>query len=130
MVGVRAHFQNNRKPILMKRRCGILSWEGAETIIIGDFEGVVEDERLELREEQAQLVRKKGIVGEKQVLSARALMEAVISGHRQLKLKENKDTGSITVVGVLEIHETNVIRDLYRAICEIPDNPNGIELVM
>ena len=38
----------------------MLKWEGG-AITIGDFEGVVGDERLELREEQVQYVRKKGI---------------------------------------------------------------------
>ena len=58
--------------------------------------GVVGDERLEIREEQAQWVRKKGTEAEKQVLAALALMEEVILDHRQLQLKENQDANSVT----------------------------------
>ena len=48
--GTRAPFWNSRKPTLMKRCWVALNWEGG-TIIIGDFGWVVEDGRLELREE-------------------------------------------------------------------------------
>ena len=49
-------------------------------------------------------------------------MEEAILDQCQLKRKENKDVGPITEVAVLEINETGKIRELYRAICEIPEN--------
>ena len=64
---------------------------------------------------------------ERQVLAAMALMEEVISDQCQLKLKGNQDTDSITELAVLEINETGDIRELYRLVCEIPENQNGIE---
>ena len=91
-------------------------------ITIGDFEGVVGDGRLELRVEQVQCVRKKGIGEENPVLAAFALMEEVILDQRQVKLKANQDANSITEVAVLGINEAAKIRELYRALCEIPDN--------
>ena len=36
--------------------------------------------------------------------------------------------GSITEVAVLKINETARIREIYRLICELPENPNEIEL--
>ena len=88
--------------------------------------GVVGDERLEIREEQAQWVRKKGTEAEKQVLAALALMEEVILDQRQFELKENQDADPITAVEVLKINEAGEIRELYRLIFEIPETPNGI----
>ena len=49
---------------------------------------------------------------------------------RQLKLKANQDANPITEVAVLKINETDKIRELYRAICEIPETPNETELKM
>ena len=49
-------------------------------ITIGDFEGVVAEGRLELREDQVQCMGKKGIEEENQVLSALSLIGAVIFG--------------------------------------------------
>ena len=46
------------------------------------------------------------------------------------KLKENKDANAITEVAVLKVEETNRIRELYREIFEIPENPIAIELGM
>ena len=59
---------------------------------------------------------------EKEVLSALALMEEFISDQRQLKFKDNPDANSITEVAILKVNEANKIRDLYRGMCEIPEN--------
>ena len=101
-----------------------LGW--GEEIAIGDFEEVVEEERLELREEQVQLVRKQWVGEEKAVLSAPDLMEESISDQRQLKFKANKDVDSITEVEVLKVNEANKIRGLCRAVSEIPENRAGL----
>ena len=60
---------------------GNVNWEG-ESITIGGFEGVVDDGRLELREEQVQCVRKKGVGEGWHVLPSMALFEEVISDQR------------------------------------------------
>ena len=99
-----------------------------ETAIIDDFEGVVEDVRLALREEQVQWAGMKGIGDENRFLAALALMGEVLSGRRQLELGGNQEAGSITEAAVLGINETGQIRYLYRAIFEIPEKPNEIEL--
>ena len=71
---------------------------------------------------------KKGIEGGEQFPAALVLMEEVILDQPQLKLKGNQDVGPITYVAVLKINETGEIRNIYRAICEIPEKPNEIEL--
>ena len=76
--------------------------------------------RLEFREEQSQCAGKKGN-GEQQVLAALALLGEVILDLCQLKLKANQDVGLITESAVLEINETEEIRELYRTLCEIPE---------
>ena len=43
-------------------------------------------------------------------------------------LKGNKDANAITESAVLKVEDTNRIRERYRAICEIPENPIEIEL--
>ena len=68
------------------------------------------------------MVRKQNMDEDRKVLMALALMEEAILGHLQVKLKENRDAGSITEVAVLKVNETNKIRELYRGICEIPEN--------
>ena len=57
---------------------------------MGDCAEVVGEERLELRGEQVQLVRKQGMGEEKEVLSEMALMGELISAQCQLKCKEIK----------------------------------------
>ena len=49
-------------------------------------------------------------------------MEELISDQCQLKFKANQDVGSITNVAVPKVIETDEIRELYRAIFEIPEN--------
>ena len=95
-------------------------------ILAGELGG----ERLELREEQAQCVRKKGNEAEQKVLAALALLGEVILDQCQLKLKENQDVGSIAEVAVLKINEANEILELYRLIFGFPETPNGTELKM
>ena len=56
------------------------------------------------------------------VLTAMSLMGELISAQFQLGFKANKDVGPITEVAVLKVKETNEIRDLSRAIFEIPEN--------
>ena len=58
---------------------------------------------------------------EQRVLTALAHLEEVISDQCQRNLKENQVVGRITEVAVLEINETNKIRELYRGIGEIPE---------
>ena len=48
-------------------------------------------------------------------------LEEVILDQRQQNSEENQDVGRITEVAVLEINETNRIRELYREFCEIPE---------
>ena len=101
-----------------------LEWGGV--IIIDEIDGVVGDGRLEFREEQAQCGRKKGNEEEEQhVLAALALLGEVITDQRQVELKENQDADLITDSAVLGINETNKIRELYRALCEIPETVKG-----
>ena len=57
-----------------EKALGSVELRGGEMVTIGDFEGVVGDGSLELREEQVQWVGKKGIGEENQVLSAMALI--------------------------------------------------------
>ena len=75
---------------------------------------VVEDGRLEIREEQVQMVKFQFVEGsrreEKKVITALDLADEVISGQRQLKLTGNKDAKSITGAAVLKAKETNKIR--------------------
>ena len=59
---------------------------------------------------------------EKQVLPALSLMDELISDHCQLGFKENQDAGPITEAAVLKVNESNKIREIYRAILEIPEN--------
>ena len=68
------------------------------------------------------MVRKNGAGEEKEVLSAMARMEEFISDHRLLKFKGNQDVDSITEVAALKVGGANEIRELYRAIGEIPEN--------
>ena len=56
---------------------------------------------------------------ERAVLTALALTDELILDQRQLKFRANRDAGSITEAAVLKVKESNKIRDLYRAICEI-----------
>ena len=53
---------------------------------------------------------------------ALALMGELISDHRRAKLKENQDADSITEVAALKANVTNKIREIYRGVCEIPEN--------
>ena len=73
-------------------------------------------------------MRKKGIGEAKQVLAALALFEEVISDHRQVELGGNQDVNLITDAAVLEIRETTKIRELYRALSEIPETAKAKEL--
>ena len=59
---------------------------------------------------------------ERDVLSALDLMEELILDQRQLKFKANQDAVPVTEVAVLKANGANKIRDLYRAIFEIPEN--------
>ena len=47
-------------------------------------------------------------------------------GHFQLKFKENQDVVPITEGAVPKANESGEIRELYIAICEIPENPSGV----
>ena len=98
---------------------------GDESITIGDFAGVVEDERLELREDQVRCVRKKGIAEGEHVLASMGLFEEAILDKCQAKLNANQDVKLITEAAGLEISETNKIRDLCRAFREIPEKRKG-----
>ena len=60
-------------------------------------------------------LRKRGFIGS-------SSYGELIFGQCQLKFKTNKDAVSITEVALLKVDETNKIRELYRAICEIPEN--------
>ena len=60
--------------------------------------------------------RKKGIeVGDK-VLTTQDFMEALIRGHRQLKLKGYQDVNTITGMAVLEINGSSKIQELYMVV--------------
>ena len=85
----------------------MLIWEGGEDFIMTYFEEVVGDERLELRGEQIQMVRKQKMNDEREVLMAMALMGALILGQLQVKLTDNQDAGAITESAVLKVGETN-----------------------
>ena len=52
----------------------------------------------------------------------------MISDQCQVKLQGNQDVNLITEAAVLEISETNKIRELYRAISEIPETEKEKEL--
>ena len=58
---------------------------------------------------------------EQQILTALALLGGVILGQCQQKLEGNRDVCRITEVAVLKINEASKIRELYRAIGEIPE---------
>ena len=68
------------------------------------------------------MVRNQGMGEEREVLSALALMGALISNQRQLKFKANRDANSITELAVLKMNESNNIREFCSAISEIPEN--------
>ena len=70
-------------------------------------------------------MRKKGVVGENQVLAALALLEEAISDQRQAKLEENQDSDLINEASLLGINEANKLRMLYRALYEIPETVRG-----
>ena len=65
---------------------------------------------------------------EKKILTELGIMEAVISNHRHVKLKENQEANLITKSAILKAQETNKIRELCRAIFEFPEKPSEIEL--
>ena len=90
MMGIKAHFQNNRRPTLTKRRWGMSRWGGGEEVIIDDFEEVVGEERPEIMEEQVQMVRKQDMDEERNVLSAMALIWELILDKCQVKFMGNK----------------------------------------
>ena len=69
-------------------------------------------------------MRKKGIEEENQFLAARPLLEEVISDQCQAELKGNQDVCLITDASVLGINESNKIRELCRALYEIPETAN------
>ena len=60
--------------------------------------------------------------GERHVLAGMALMGEVILDQRQLGFKENQVAGQITEVTVMGLYDKGAIREIYRAICEIPEN--------
>ena len=99
---------------------------------MADLAGVVEDGRLDIRGEQVQIVKFQGgkerSQGWAKSLMALDVMGAVIAATRQLKLKEIQEANSITETAVLKAQEANIIRELYRAICEIPEKLIEIEL--
>ena len=66
-------------------------------------------------------MKKKGNEGEQQVLAELALLGEVILDQRQAELKGNQDVNLITDSAVLGINETNKIRELFHALCEILD---------
>ena len=74
------------------------------------------------------MVRKQEMNEERKVLMELALMGELILDQCRLKLKENQDADLITEVAVLKVNEANGIRERYRAIFEIPENPSEIEL--
>ena len=59
---------------------------------------------------------------EREVLTAPALLGGLILDQFQLKFKANQELGSITEAAAMKAKETNKIRDICRAICEIPEN--------
>ena len=59
---------------------------------------------------------------EKKFLTASAFMEEVIAGKRRLKLEENLDLNLLKEKAALKVQGTNEIRELFRVICEIPEN--------
>ena len=63
---------------------------GGEDVIAEDIEEVVGDERLELREDPIQMVRKQDKNEERNVLMAMALMGEFILDHCQVILREIK----------------------------------------
>ena len=103
------------------KRWGMLGWGGGEIINIDDSGGVVGEERLEFREEQVQCVGNKGWGEEQRVLTALCLLEEVILDQCQKNLKWDPDVIRITEVAVSGINEATKIRELYRALCEIPE---------
>ena len=58
-------------------------------------------------------------------LAAMALFEEAILDHLQVKLTGNQDVNLITESEVLQISETDKIRELYRALSEIPETAKG-----
>ena len=99
---------------------------GGDDFVLGDLVDVVEDGRLEIREVQVEIAKFQGEKErsreEKKVLTALAFTGEVGAGKCQLKLGENQEANSITETAVLKVPRTNKNRDLYRAICEIPQN--------
>ena len=83
-----------------------MRFEGGGDFTIYDLADVVGGGRRDLREEQVQMVKFQGekeISQEEQnVATALALSDEVIAGQFHLKLKENKDAGSITESDVLK----------------------------
>ena len=65
---------------------------------------------------------------EEEVLTALNFAEEVNAGKCKLKLEETQQANSITETAVLKAQEANIIRELYRAICEIPEKLIEIEL--
>ena len=70
-------------------------------------------------------MRENGIGWGNQVLSALALMEEVIPGHCQFRLKGDKDAGPITEVEVLKINESGKIREIFWALFRNSGKSNG-----
>ena len=97
---------------------------------MGDLSDVVDDGRLGLRKEQVKImklhVEKERSREEKEVSMALASMWEVISDQCQLKLNANQESDSITGAAVSKVRGANKIRELYRSICEIPENSGGI----
>ena len=101
-------------------------WTGrGDGFITGDLVEVVEDERLEIREGQAQMVKfqdtEEGSQEEKRAVMAFPPMLEVIVDNRKLKMKENPDVG-ITETPVLKAKEANKIRDIYRGFAKFQKN--------
>ena len=90
-----------------------------EITIAEEMEGLVGGERMQFREEQVQFVRKKE-EEEKHVLAALALFGEIIADRCQQTLKENQAANRVTDLATLKINEKNKIKELYRAISEIP----------
>ena len=87
---------------------------------IGDFEGVVEVGRLELRQEQVQCVRKKGI-GRGTGFSIAGPFGRGDFGSLSVEAEGKSKLEFNTESEVLGIGEADRIRELCRALCEIPE---------
>ena len=100
---------------------------GGEITTIEELGGFADDDCMELREEQVQMI-KKGEEEEKKVLAALALFGEIVVGQCQAKRKENQDAKQLTETATMEINETNKIKELYKILGEFTESEKEKQL--